>query len=361
MTKVFFIAEAGVNHNGSEKLAKKLIDIAAISGADAVKFQTFKADQIVSRRTKKASYQITSKHESQYAMIKKLELSFATFERLRKHAKKKKIKFMSTPFDIESLSFLDKKLNLQTLKIPSGEITNAPLLLKFAQTKKKLILSTGMSNLNEIENALQVLSYGFLNAKNKKIAPSKEKFLKAYVSKRGKKYLSDKVILLHCTSEYPTALKDVNLNAMNTLKKKFGLKVGYSDHSNSLLVPCAAAAMGACVIEKHFTISKKMSGPDHRASLSPAELKKTVSSIRSIEIIAGSTEKVATRKEIGNKHQIRKYLVANRNIKKGQLFDYDNIVCKRAGKGIDPINYWSLIGQKSPKNFKIDDVIKLND
>jgi len=333
MKKTFIIAEAGVNHNGDLKTAFKLIDVAKESGADAVKFQTFKAKNIVSKSTEKADYQkkTTDKDETHYDMIKKLELSEEQHNDLIKYCKNKKIEFLSTPFDLDSIVLL-RKLSIPIYKVPSGEITNYPYLKKIAQQGLPVIMSTGMSNLAEIEDALEVLLTEGLTR--------------------------DKITILHCNSEYPTPKEDVNLKAMLTIKAAFpGIKVGYSDHTLGIEVPIAAVALGASVIEKHFTIDRTLPGPDHRASLEPDELKLMVESIRNIEKALGNGIKGVSSSEKNNKLISRKSIVANRDIKKGEVFTESNITAKRPGTGISPMRWNEVIGTVSRKDYQEDELI----
>lgn len=355
--RTYIIAEAGVNHNGSIELAKKLIDAAAEAGADAVKFQTFKTENLVSKLAPKAKYQkeTTSASESQFDMLKKLELDENTHEELIIYCKKRNIEFLSTPFDFDSLNLLSNKFEITSMKVPSGEITNAPFLLKVAQTQKPIILSTGMSTLGEVEQALGVIAFGYIDRDEE---PSLAKFQEAYYSAEGQKVIRKNVVILHCTTEYPTKYEDVNLEAMNTLKHAFGLNVGYSDHTLGIAVPIAAVARGAVVIEKHFTLDRNLPGPDHQASLEPAELKEMVTNIRQIEKAIGNSIKSPTIVEFKNKDVARKSLVASRDIKIGEKFSEDNLVIKRPGAGISPMLYWDMIGKKSDKNYNEDEVIR---
>jgi N,N'-diacetyllegionaminate synthase len=331
---VFIIAEAGINHNGSLKLAKKMIDVAAEAGADAVKFQTFKAERLVSKFAPKADYQkrTTGSKESQLAMLKKVELDISSHQELIKYCKKRRIAFLSSPFDLESIEFLDE-LGLEVFKIPSGEITNLPYLRKIGKLKKKVILSTGMANLKEIRDALEILRKAGTSLKN--------------------------ITVLHCNTEYPTPMEDVNLLAMLTIKKTFGVKVGYSDHTLGIEVPIAAVALGSTVIEKHFTLNKSMEGPDHKASLDPTELTVMVKSIRNIEKALGKGVKNPSPSELKNKKIVRKSIVALRDIKKGELFKEENITVKRPAFGINPMEWDNIIGKFAPRDFKEDELIEL--
>ncbi|EMO7880799.1 N-acetylneuraminate synthase [Campylobacter upsaliensis] len=330
MKKVLIIAEAGVNHNGDINLAKKLIEQAAKAGADVVKFQTFKANSCVSVSAKKAKYQLetTAKEESQLEMIKKLELSYESHFELMKHCKKHGIAFLSTPFDLESVEFL-RGLDLPYFKIPSGEITNLPYLKAVAKCKKKVLLSTGMANLGEIEAALTILR------------------------KNGTRNIT----LLHCNTEYPTPFEDVNLNALKTLKEAFKLEVGYSDHTEGIVASLGAVALGAVVIEKHFTLDKTMEGPDHRASLEFEELKALCKGIRELEKALGSGIKKASKSEAKNKIIARKSLVAKREIQKGEKFSEQNLTTKRPGSGISAMRYEEYLGKRALKTYKKDELI----
>ncbi|HEF3562989.1 TPA: N-acetylneuraminate synthase [Campylobacter upsaliensis] len=330
MKKVLIIAEAGVNHNGDINLAKKLIEQAAKAGADVVKFQTFKANSCVSVSAKKAKYQLetTAKEESQLEMIQKLELSYESHFELMKHCKKHGIAFLSTPFDLESVEFL-RELDLPYFKIPSGEITNLPYLKAVAKCKKRVLLSTGMANLGEIEAALTILR------------------------KNGTRNIT----LLHCNTEYPTPFEDVNLNALKTLKEAFKLEVGYSDHTEGIVASLGAVALGAVVIEKHFTLDKTMEGPDHRASLEFEELRALCKGIRELEKALGSGIKKASKSEAKNKIIARKSLVAKREIQKGEKFSIENLTTKRPGSGISAMLYEEYLGKRALKTYKKDELI----
>ena len=332
MKKVFIIAEAGVNHNGSIELAKRLIDKAAEAGADAVKFQSFKAESLVTKTAKKAEYQetTTGKAENQFQMIKKLELDYEKHGELMNYCQEKGIMFLSSPFDLDSIDLLHK-LELEIFKIPSGEITNLPYLRKIGKLKKKVILSTGMSTLGDIEQALDILR------------------------ENG----TDDITVLHCNTEYPTPMKDVNLNAMNTIRDAFKVEVGYSDHTLGIEIPIAAVALGATIIEKHFTLDKTMEGPDHRASLEPNELKAMVTAIRNIENAMGDGVKELTESESKNIKIARKSIVASQNIKKGEIFTEENLGIKRPGDGISPMSWDQVIGKIAKQDFKEDEKIEI--
>ena len=332
MKKIFVIAEAGINHNGSVANARKMIAVASEAGADAVKFQTFKSEEVISKYAPKAEYQkaTTGTEESQLDMAKKLELSKSEFEELACYCKGKKIIFLSTPFDFDSIDFLNE-LGLDTFKIPSGEITNLCYLRKIGGLGKKVILSTGMANLGEVGDALDII-------------------VKAGCSK-------DNITVLHCNTEYPTPMKNVNLLAMNTIKKAFDVDVGYSDHTLGIEVPIAAAALGAKVIEKHFTLDKNMVGPDQRASLDPLELKSMVKAIRNVEKAMGDGIKRPSKSEQKNIPIVRRSIVAARNIQKGDLFTEDNLGVKRPGTGISPMLWDEIIGKRASKDYQQDELI----
>ncbi len=332
MSKTYVIAEAGVNHNGDVELAKKMIVEAKRAGADAVKFQTFKAENLVSYHAPKADYQkqTTGSAETQMEMLKRLELSFEEFARLNEYAKEVGIDFLSTPFDEESIEFL-KAFRMPFWKIPSGEITNLPYLLKIAATKTPIIMSTGMCTMQEISDAMEVF----------------------------KDYQRNNIILLHCNTQYPTPICDVNLLAMNTLKKQFGVQVGYSDHTAGIEVPMAAVALGAVIIEKHFTLDRKMEGPDHKASLEPEELAGMIEAIRNVEIALGLEEKKPSASEITNKLIARKSIVARTDVKKGEVFTAENLATKRPGDGISPMEWFQVLGKKAERDFTKDEKIKM--
>jgi len=351
------IAEAGVNHNGNEKLAFKLVDAAFEAGADIVKFQTFKASKLVTVNAEQADYQVTNtqKKESQLEMLSRLELSFEFHLELVEYCNKLGIEFLSTAFDSESLNFLVNVLKLKKLKIPSGDLTNAPLVLEHAQTDCDLIVSTGMATLSEIETALGVIAFGYVAKKSEK--PSIEAFEKAYCSELGQKMLKEKVTILHCTTEYPAPLKDINLKAMDTIANAFKLPIGYSDHSAGINVPIAAVALGAQIIEKHFTVDQNMQGPDHKASLEPKQLAEMIKGIRDIELALGNGLKGPRPSEIKNKSVARKSLVAEQVIEKGDVFSESNLAIKRPGSGKNPIHYWDLLGSEAKQGYQIGGLI----
>ena len=331
--KTIIIAEAGVNHNGSIKIARDLIDVACDAGADYVKFQTFKAESLSTVHAEKADYQkkLTAKGESQFTMLKKLELSLKDHKSLIDYSKRKNIKFLSTAFDIDSIDLLND-LDIPFFKIPSGEITNLPLLRHIGKIGKPVILSTGMSTMDEIISSVNILINSGISRSH--------------------------LTVLHCNTEYPTPLEDVNLNAMLTIKDKLNLDVGYSDHTLGTEVPIAAVAMGAKVIEKHFTLDRRMPGPDHKASLEPDELKKMITNIRNIEKALGSKYKNPSKSEEKNILIARKSIVAKKEILKGEIFSENNLTAKRPGVGISPMSWDSIIGKKSTRNFKVDELIK---
>lgn len=333
MKHVLIIAEAGVNHNGSMELAKRLIDAAADAGVDYVKFQTFKAANLVTKEAKQAEYQQrNAQDDSQYAMLKKLELSQEQHYELIDYCKQKGVRFWSTAFDMDSVDFLHE-LKLGLWKIPSGEITNYPYLKKIAQFGEPVILSTGMSTNEDIDAAIKALCDNGMKR--------------------------EQITLLHCNTEYPTPMLDVNLRAMQQMKEHFGVKVGYSDHTPGIEVPIAAVALGAEVIEKHFTLDKTLPGPDHKASLEPQELKAMVSAIRNIEQALGDSEKHVSDSERKNMPIARKSIVAARDIKQGELLTEENLTTKRPGNGISPMRWNEVIGTKAVRDFKIDELIEL--
>lgn len=352
------IAEAGVNHNGDEALALQLVEAAHKAGADIVKFQTFKAKNLVTETAKQADYQVVNsqKEESQLVMLSRLELSYPAHHRLIARCNQLNIEFLSTAFDSESLSFLVDELGLKRLKIPSGELTNAPLILEHARTGCELIVSTGMASLSEVEAALAVIAFGYTRPANDE--PSLAAFEEAYVSPEGQAALQQKVTLLHCTTEYPAPIEDINLKAMDTLSQTFNLPAGYSDHSAGIVVPVAAAARGAVIIEKHFTLDQNLPGPDHKASLEPDELTAMVSAIRDTEMALGHGLKVPAPSEIKNKAVARKSLVAARDIKAGEVFNDENLIIKRPGGGISPMQYWAVIGKAADQDYSAGDLIR---
>lgn len=357
MSRVYVIAEAGVNHNGSLEQALKLIDAASEAGADAVKFQTFKAENLVCKAAEKADYQKQSSggDESQFQMLRRLELSERDHEQLIAYCSVQGVEFLSSPFDQASLDLLINRFNLSRLKLGSGEITNAPLLLQLARAGCSLILSTGMSTLDEVRQALAVLAFGYTNDSDE---PTEVRFNQAYALASAQDILRDKVTLLHCTTEYPAPYPDINLRAMDTLKDEFGLKVGYSDHSQGLAISLAAVARGACVIEKHFTLDRALPGPDHQASLEPGELMAMVEGVRQIEASLGDGVKRLMPSEIENRKVVRKSLVTRAAVKRGEVFSEANLTVKRPGTGVSPIHYWYWLGRKAERDYEADEVIK---
>lgn len=351
------IAEAGVNHNGDENLAFELVDAAYKAGVDIVKFQTFKAKNLVTEAAKQAEYQVenTKKEESQLQMLTRLELSYQAHHKLIEHCNKLGIEFLSTAFDSESLAFLVNDLGLKRLKLPSGELTNAPLVLEHARTGCDLIVSTGMATLAEIEMALGVIAFGYTAAAD--ALPSKDAFQMAYSSLEGQNLLKKKVTMLHCTTEYPAPMEEINLNAMDTIASAFDLAVGYSDHSKGITIPIAAVAKGATLIEKHFTLDKNMEGPDHKASLEPDELAEMSVAIRQVEKALGSKIKAPTVSEIKNKMVARKSLVALKDINSGDIFSKDNLTIKRPGSGASPYMYWELLGCEAKNEYCAGELI----
>ena len=332
MRHVCIIAEAGVNHNGSFELAQKMVDVAKDAGADYVKFQTFKPKELVSKFAEKAEYQkkTTDAEESQLEMLRKLTLTNDNFIALKEYCSKVGIGFLSTPFDLDSISFLET-FNMDFWKVPSGEVTNLPYLEAIAKTGRKIVMSTGMCSIQEIKSAVTVLE----------------------------KFSVPEIILLHCNTQYPTPYEHVNLSAMNTIKEATGKAVGYSDHTQGLEVPVAAVAMGATVIEKHFTLVKSMDGPDHKASINPAELKRLVISIRNIEKAIGTGKKELSPSEIENKVIARKSIVASREIKKGEILTDKNMTTKRPGNGISPMQWHMVLGTSAIRNFSEDELIEI--
>ena len=330
MNRVFIIAEAGVNHNGSIDNAIKLIDEASRCGVDAIKFQTFKAEKLVCKNAQKAEYQINSSdvEENQFDMLKKLELDMDTHKILIEHCSQKNIMFLSTPFDLDSIDELES-LGMLIFKIPSGEITNYPYLKKVASLSKPIIISTGISTLGEIEEALDILYEN--NAED--------------------------ITVLHCNTEYPTLMEDVNLRAMKTIESAFKVKVGYSDHTNGIEISIAAVTLGASIIEKHFTLDKNMIGPDHKSSLNPVELEQMVKSIRNIELALGDGVKKPSKSELKNKNVVRKSIVADRSIKKGDIILENDITVKRPANGISPMRWNEVIGSIAAKNYEKDEFI----
>ena len=354
---VEIICEAGVNHNGSVEKACALIEAAARCGADVIKFQSFRAAALATATAPKAAYQERNvpDAQSQFEMLKALELDDDAHFRLRDHADRHGIKFLSTPFDVQSLHLLTQKLGLTRVKVSSGDLTNAPLLLEIARSGADAIISTGMATLPEIEEALSVLAFGYLG----RGTPGRDGFRATFASERGQALLRQKVSILHCTSDYPAQITDVNLRAMDTLAKQFGLVTGYSDHTIGIEVAIAAAARGARLIEKHLTLDKNMPGPDHKASLEPAEFAAMVSAIRAVSLALGSPEKAPTRAEISTRAVARKALVAAQPIALGEAFTLANLTTKRAGGGAAPILLWEIIGERATRSYRADEAIEI--
>lgn len=332
MKHVIIIAEAGVNHNGSFELAKKMVDAAKEAGVDYVKFQTFNPKKLVSKYAEKAEYQkeTTGSDETQLQMLQKLTLTEDNFLSLRGYCREVGIGFISTPFDLDSIAFLET-FDMDFWKVPSGEVTNLPYLEAIARTKRKVVMSTGMCDMNEIQDAIEVLE------------------------KNG----TTEITLLHCNTQYPTPYEHVNLSAMNSIRDALHKEVGYSDHTQGIVVPIAAVAMGATVIEKHFTLDKNMEGPDHKASLNPSELRQMVVAIRNIEQAIGNGLKEPSSSEMANKGVARKSIVASRSIKQGEVFSEENLTTKRPGTGISPMKWYEVIGKVAPRDFSEDEIIEL--
>ncbi|MFF3100862.1 N-acetylneuraminate synthase [Viridibacillus arvi] len=356
MTNTYIIAEAGVNHNGSYSIAKKLVDVAKEAGANAVKFQTFRAENLVTKEAMQADYQVENLGEatSQYEMLKSLELSYEEFTALKSYCDEIEIEFLSTPFDHDSVDFLIEDLQMQTIKIPSGELTNSPFIHYIATKKKKMIISTGMATIAEIHEALSFVAYG-LSKPYEEV--SIENVHSYYKTNEAKETLQKFVTVLHCTTEYPAPFETINLKAMNQLAEELNLPIGFSDHSQGISVPIAATSMGATIIEKHFTLDRNLPGPDHVASLEPMELNAMIEGIRQIESALGTGLKEPTPIEMKNRVAARKSLVASTDIRQGEILKISNIAVKRPGNGISPSKYWSILGKKSTKFYKEDEQI----
>tara|TARA_B100000959_G_C14964055_1_gene616982 strand:- start:822 stop:1913 length:1092 start_codon:yes stop_codon:yes gene_type:complete len=352
---IYVIAEIGVNHNGSIPLAKELILKSKKCGANAVKFQTYKTDNICDIHTEKAKYQTKyNKKESQYKMLKKYELSINDFILLKKFSEKNNIDFLTTAADVESLNSINKSLKLQTIKVGSSDLSNIQLLLHLGKSKKKIILSCGMSTLKDIDVALSALSYGYTN---KNMNFNINKHLSLY--KKNKKYLNKNITLLHCTTEYPAPLNELNLHAISTLENRYKINIGYSDHSHNLLTPVVAAAKGISMIEVHVTKSHSLAGPDHKSSLNFPELKIYINNLRKAELMLGSYNKIVTSSEKNNKKYVTKRLFFKKIIKKGQLITDTHLACKRSLGGILSSQYPQIINKKITKNFKKDSKVNL--
>lgn len=349
---VFFIAEAGVNHNGDKDMAFRLIDAAVDAGADAVKFQTFSSEALACETAPKAAYQneTTDASESQLAMLKRLELPYDWHFELRDYCVERGIAFLSTPFESASLRFLVDELGLDTIKVPSGELTNGPFLLEVARSGRRIILSTGMGTLEEVREALGVLAFGLLRDAR---WPTLQVFRDAFESDAGNTLLRDQVTVLHCTSAYPTPIIDANLLAIVTLKKEFGLKTGFSDHTEGCIAALTAVALGAEIIEKHFTLDRALPGPDHKASLEPDDLSALIADVRNVEKALGNGIKLPQPSEVDTLAVARKSLVAVKSISAGTVLTADNISAKRPGTGVSPMHFWDYIGV--PASRSIDD------
>lgn len=356
MTHVKIIAEAGVNHNGLRDTALRLVNAAADAGCDIVKFQTFTAERLASRTATKAPYQAnaTGTNESQLEMLRALELSIDDHAAIIARCRERGIGFMSTPFDLESLDLLVDRFDVAEIKLGSGELTNAPMLLRAARTRRPLILSTGMATLDEVKAALGVIAFGYIAAN---ADPSCKAFVEAYERPDARTLLAERVSLLHCTTEYPAPFEDANLRAMDTLRAAFGLRVGFSDHTPGIALPIAAVARGADIIEKHLTLDCSMSGPDHRASLEPHEIAAMVKAIREVELALGNGAKVPAPSELKNVDVARKSLVAARDIAKGEAFTCENLTVKRPGGGLSPFEYWDTLGKLAERDYQRDERI----
>ena len=351
------IAEAGVNHNGDPSIAADLVSAAVACGADAVKFQTFDPDALVTATAAKAAYQeaAAGHGEGQREMLRRLRLGNDQFRVLRDQCQRTQIEFLSTPFDIASLGYLDTELDVARIKIGSGDLTNGPLLLAAARTGKPIILSTGMSRLEEVETALGILAFGYTEPT---APPAADEFSVALNSSDGRAAINSNVVLLHCTTAYPTPVGDVNLRAMDTLRETFNLPVGYSDHTQGISIAIAAAARGATVIEKHLTLDRTMTGPDHAASLEPDEFADLVRGVRSAVLALGDGEKTPAASELENVPAARRSLVAARAIRQGEKFTIENLTAKRPGTGLSPVRYWEYLGQAASRDFATDEMIE---
>ena len=352
----YVIAEAGVNHNGDLVLAKRLVDAAVEARADAVKFQSFDAAQLASVRAEQAPYQReSSPARSQLEMLQRLELGEPEHQALAEHAAGRGIEFLSTPFDSRNLAMLTGRLGMRLVKVASGEATNAPFLLEIARSAREVVLSTGMCTMDEVRRALGVLAFGFTGAPD--APPSADTFERAFDSAPGREALRDRVVLLHCTTEYPAPAHDANLRAMIAMRETFGTRVGYSDHTRGFHVALAAVALGAEIVEKHFTLDRKLPGPDHAASLEPPELQAMVEQIRAVESALGDGDKRPQDSELRNLGVARRSLVAARRISAGEPFTGTNVAAKRPGTGLSPFRYWELLGRKSRRDYAADELI----
>ncbi|WP_448563712.1 N-acetylneuraminate synthase [Thalassotalea ganghwensis] len=363
--RVVIIAEAGVNHNGDEALALKLVDEAKLAGADIVKFQTFKADSLVNKTAEQAQYQQqnTDSQQTQYQLLKQLELPFESHARIKQYCDDNHIEYLSTAFDLPSLDFLVHTLALKRLKIPSGELTNLPFILAHALTGCDLIVSTGMATIAEVQLALSTIAYGYLarlGIVELSCHPEQQDLINAFQHTSAKSILKGKVTLLHCTTEYPAPFDEVNLNVLHTFREQFDIPVGYSDHTQGIVIPIAAVAQHAVMIEKHFTLSRQMHGPDHQASIEPDELKAMIDNIRIVETAMGSGVKEPSPSELKNRAVARKSLVAKCAIEKGEQFSEDNLTIMRPGSGLGPEQYWQVLGKTAKRSFAEGDLIILD-
>lgn len=356
MPETYIIAEAGVNHNGRLDCALQLVEAAANAGADAIKFQTFRTELLVTPTAQKADYQKNpEENHTQASMLKALELQNEDYPKLLQACQQCNIDFLSTPFDIPSLQLLLHSLQLNTIKIGSGELTNSHLLLMIARSGAAVILSTGMATLGDIEQALAVLAFGYLATPT--VKPSLPAFMETFYSAAGQSILQTKVTLLHCVTDYPAEDHTINLRALDTLQQAFHLPIGYSDHSLGIYIPIAAVARGAVMIEKHLTLDKNAKGPDHKASLTPDEFNMMVNGIRQVENALGVGKKIPSSTEIANRQVARRSIVAHAPIKKGQLFSETNLTTKRPLDGVSAIYYWDYIGQSADRDYAVDDMI----
>ena len=354
----YVIAEAGVNHNGSIERARALVQAAAEAGADAVKFQAFRAEALVAEGAPKAEYQeaTTDPAESQAEMLRKLELGQEQHQALAEHCADRGIQFLSTPFDAQSARWLAEEIEVPRLKVGSGELTNGPFLLHVARLGCPTVLSTGMATIGEVERALSVLAFGYLEAEGR---PTREALGRALASDAGQEALEENVTVLHCVTEYPAPPEATNLRALKTLRQAFGLPVGLSDHTLGTAVPVAAVARGAVLIEKHLTLDRSLPGPDHEASLEPGELRRMIQDIREVEKALGTARKAPAAPEWKNRPVARKSLVAAEPIAEGEPFTEENVTAKRPGDGLSPMRYWDVLGRPAPQSYRPDEQIRL--
>lgn len=355
-SRTLIIAEAGVNHNGSQERAIALVDAAARAGADVVKFQSFKASKLVTAGAQKAAYQVASigDEQSQLELLRALELTEGEEASIAAACARAGIAYMSTPFDAESATNLVRRIGVATVKVGSGDLTNGPLLLHIARLGKPIILSTGMSTLGEIETALAVIAFGYTRPEEQ---PKSNALAMVLLDRAAWDALERNVTLLHCTTEYPSPPASVNLRAMASLRGAFGLPVGFSDHTKGIHVPVAAVALGACVIEKHLTLDRNLPGPDHRSSLEPDELTAMVQAIRDVESALGDGRKVPAAEEVANRGAARRSLVAGTAIRRGETFSEDNLVVKRPGGGVSPFRFWDYIGKPANRDYATDEAV----